>query len=172
MVGGIALGLLLLSGMARAQEAASTRVVPTNHLVLTGYGTIGFGYSTQGEHANAFTTTVNPIFLYQFQDRVLFEAEFEFELAEGVTETGLEYGQVDYIVNDNLTLVGGKMMLPFGVFAPRIHPTWINLFPTMPPIFGHEATVFGEPMAPMVADVGVMARGVAQKGKANLALNA
>jgi hypothetical protein len=60
---------------------------------------------------------VNPIFLYQFQDRVLFEAEFEFELSEGVTQTGLEYGQVDFTVNDHLIVSGGKMLVPFGIFA-------------------------------------------------------
>jgi hypothetical protein len=175
----IAVGLFLFGTNARAQEVTSApaqesapaRVIPTNNVVLTGYGTSGFNINTKGDHENTFTATVNPIFLYQFQDRVLFEAEFEFELSEGVTQTGLEYGQVDFTVNDHLVLSGGKMLVPFGVFAPRLHPTWINLFPTMPPIFGHEATVFGEPVAPILADIGVMARGVAQVGTANIAFN-
>lgn len=32
--------------------------------------------------------------LFQISDRFLFEAELEFELEEGITETGLEYAQI------------------------------------------------------------------------------
>lgn len=171
--GAATLAILALAAITPAgAQTPGQRIVPTNHAVLTGYGTIQYGYGTQGEHANAFMTRVNPIFLYQFQDRVLFESEFEFELSDGVTETGLEYGQVDFMLNDNITLVGGKMLLPFGVFGPRLHPTWINRFPTMPPIIGHETTVFGEAISPVLADIGVMVRGVMPVGRANLALSA
>ncbi len=170
MLGGLV--ALLAAAPVLAQEPPGHRIVPTNHAVLTGYGTVQYGYGTQGEHENAFMTRVNPIFLYQFQDRVLFETEFEFALAEGVTETGLEYGQVDFILNDNIVLVGGKMLLPFGVFGPRIHPTWISRFATTPPIIGHEAGPFGEPILPVLSDVGVMARGVVTAGPADLALSA
>ena len=125
-----------------AQEVGN-RVFPSNQVVITGYGTVGYGVETQGVNENAFNSSISPVFLFQFQDRVLFEAEFEFELQEGITETGLEYAQLDYIANDYLTLVGGKFLLPFGVFGERLHPTWINKFATMPPIFGHHVSSFG-----------------------------
>lgn len=167
-----ALVLTLVPGRDVRAQGGGERIVPTNHFVMSGYGTVGYQYQTQGENANAFTTTVNPILLFQFQDRVLFEAELEFELSEGVTETGLEYGQIDFIANDHLTLVGGKFLLPFGVFGERLHPTWINLFPTMPPIMGHGMSPFGETIVPILSDVGLMARGVTTAGRWNLALNA
>jgi hypothetical protein len=167
-----ALVLALVPARRGSAQSAAERIVPTNHFVLTGYGTVGYRYQTGGANDNAFTTTVNPILLFQFQDRVLFEAELEFELSEGVTETGLEYGQVDFIANDHLTLVGGKFLLPFGVFGERLHPTWINLFPTMPPIMGHGMSPFGEPIIPILSDVGLMARGVTTTGRWNIALNA
>jgi hypothetical protein len=48
----------------------------------------------------------------------------------GVWWPSSEYAQLDFIANDNPVLVGGKFLAPFGVFGPRIHPTWINEFPT------------------------------------------
>jgi hypothetical protein len=169
----LTVGLLLCAVWTTGLSAQlGERIVPTNHFLLTGYGTVGYGYLTQGENENAFTSALNPILLFQFQDRVLFEAELEFELEGGVTETGLEYAQLDVIATDNLTFVGGKFLLPFGVFGARLHPTWINKFPTAPPIYGHHVSAFGsEPLLPIVADLGIMARGVADVGRFNLGVN-
>ncbi len=169
----VAVVALMVAGPnAAAQDVTVERVVPTHHTVISGYGTVGYVYRTQGDNENEFTATINPIFLFQFQDRILFEAEFEFELEEGVTETGLEYAQLDFIAHDNVTLVGGKFLLPFGVFGERIHPTWINKFPTSPPIYGHHISEFGaEPLLPILSDLGVMARGALSPGGMNLALN-
>ncbi len=169
----VAVVALMLPGPnAAAQDVTGERVVPTHHTVISGYGTVGYLYRTQGDNENEFTASINPIFLFQFQDRILFEAEFEFELEEGITETGLEYAQLDFIAHDNLTLVGGKFLLPFGVFGERLHPTWINKFPTSPPIFGHHVAAFGaEPLIPILSDIGFMARGALTSGPANLALN-
>jgi len=168
----VAAASLLLAAHRASAQGTGERIVPTNHFVVSGYGTVGYRYQTGGANDNAFTTTVNPILLFQFQDRVLFESELEFELSEGVTETGLEYGQVDFIASDNITVVGGKFLLPFGVFGERLHPTWINLFPTMPPIMGHGMSPFGEPIIPILSDVGLMVRGVTTTGRWNIGLNA
>ncbi len=165
--------LVLLASGGAAQEEPTARVVPTNEVVITGYGTVGYAFGTQGENENAFTTSISPIFLFQFQDRVLFEAEFEFELTEGVTETGLEYAQLDLLLHDNFTLVGGKFLLPFGIFGERLHPTWINKFPTSPPLYGHHVAAFGaEPLVPIISDIGVMGRGVLSTGPVNVSATA
>ncbi len=156
-----------------AREEGSARIVPTHNFVLTGYGTVGYNYRPQGDNANEFTARFAPVFLYQFQDKILFEAELEFELEDGVTATGLEYAQVDYIANDNLVLIAGKFLLPFGVFGERIHPSWINKFPTTPPIFGHDETGFGvRPLLPIMSDVGAMARATIRPGPTAITLNA
>jgi len=146
------------------QEPQQTRIVPTNHVVLGGYGTVGYFVRTDG--TNAFTASFNPIFLYGFLDRFVFETEFEFALAEGVTETELEYAQLDWLATDFLTFVGGKFLLPFNVFGERIHPSWINKFATSPPIYGHHISEFGaEPLLPVLSDVGIMARAAATPGR-------
>jgi hypothetical protein len=166
-------GLLIVAATSvSAQQSPASRIVPTNQTVLSGYGTVGYFYGTQGDNQNSFTASINPIFLFQFQDRVLFEAEFEFELQEGVTETGLEYAQLDLLLHDNLVLVGGKFLLPFGVFGERLHPTWINKFPTAPPIYGHHVAGFGaEPLLPILSDVGFMVRAMARPSRWAIALN-
>jgi len=157
---------------AQAQPEAQTRVVPTSNTVITGYGTVGYVYRTEGDNENEFTAALNPIFLFQFQDRFLFEVEFEFELEGGVTETGLEYANIDWLVNDNLVLVGGKFLLPFGVFGERLHPTWINKFPTAPPLYGHHVSEFGAaPLLPILSDVGFMARATVRPRQFNIGLN-
>ena len=173
LVVGIPLGLATAPDLAAQENQEKdnrSRIVPTNHAVLTGYGTVGWFYRSDDE--NAFTASFNPIFLYQFLDRFLFEVEFEFELQGGVTETGLEYAQLDYVATDNLTLVGGKFLLPFNVFGERLHPTWINKFPTAPPIYGHHVADFGaEPLLPILSDVGVMARATVAPGRWLLSAN-
>lgn len=154
-----------------AQE--ESRFVPTNHTVISGYGTVGYFFGVPGANTNAFTGSVNPIFLFQFQDRWLFEAELEFEIEEGITETGLEYAQLDFILSNNMTLVGGKFLLPFGVFGDRLHPTWINKFPTAPPIYGHHVAAFGaEPLLGILSDMGVMVKGAVTPGPWHLGLSA
>ncbi len=164
--------LLIAVVLPGTAQVTQDRIIPTNAFLITGYGTAGYNVVTQASNENAFTTSLNPIFLFQFQDRVLFEAEFEFELEGGVTRTGLEYAQVDFILTDNITFVGGKFLLPFGVFGDRLHPTWINKFPTAPPIYGHHVSAFGtDPLLSILSDVGFMARGAVTPGGFNLGLN-
>jgi opacity protein-like surface antigen len=170
---GVAAAVAVAASPIRAQDGGTQRIVPTNNTVISGYGTVGYAYRTQGDNENEYTASINPIFLFQFQDRILFEAEWEFELEEGVTETGLEYAQLDWIVSDNLVLVGGKYLIPFGVFGERIHPSWINKLTTAPPIYGHHVTEFGRPpLLPVLTDVGLMARGVVRPGRFEIGLNA
>ena len=151
----------------------ATAQVATNQMLITGYGTVGYAYRTQGSAENQFTANISPIFLFQFLDQVLFEAEFEFAPTDGITETNLEYAQLDLMLNDHLILVGGKFLVPFGVFGERLHPTWINKFVTLPPIYGHRGGAFGvQPLLPILSDVGFMARAALRPGLLHLTLNA
>lgn len=170
--------LLAVPSALEAQEAepgespATERIVPTNAFLLTGYGTVGYAIRPEGDNENEFTAGFNPIMLFQFQDRILFEAEFEFELQEGITETGLEYAQLDYVATDNLTFTAGKFLVPFGIFGERLHPTWINKFPSAPPLYGHHVAQFGvEPLMPILSDIGVMGRATITPGDWQLSLN-
>ena len=119
---GCAAGLVVLAmaagNLAAQQNDALPRHLPTHEFLVAGYGTAG--WRAVGEGVNSFFGSVSPLLLFQFGERLLFEAELEFEIEDGVTRTGLEYAQVDYFLNDNLTLIAGKFLVPFGVFGERL----------------------------------------------------
>lgn len=125
--------------------------------LVAGYGTAGWRATTTGDVGNTFFGSISPVLLFQFGERFLYEGELEFEIEEGATRTGLEYAQIDFLMSDNVVIVGGKFLLPFGVFGERLHPTWINKFSTNPPIYGHGEMAAG-PLLPILADFGAMLR--------------
>jgi len=92
---------------------------------LTGYGTAAFNWQDR-TNTNTFNASVNPILLYRLSDRLLFESELELKLEDTETSADVEFAQADYLLNDYMTLVAGKFLLPFGEFIERLHPTWIN----------------------------------------------
>ncbi len=156
-----------------AQDGEGSRIIPSNAVVISGYGTVGYLYRTEKDALpSTFSASFAPIFLFQFQDRILFESELEFDVADGVTQTGLEYAQLDVIASDHVVLVGGKFLVPFGVFGERLHHTWINKFATPPPLYGHHTSEFGaEPLLPVLSDLGVMAKASIERGPWALTLN-
>lgn len=139
--------------------------IPTHEFLVVGYGTAGWQVTDNGATQNAFFGSLSPLFLYQFGDQFLYEAELEFDIEEGVTNTSLEYAQIDFFMNDYLTMVAGKFLLPFGVFGERLHPTWINKLPSKPPLYGHAGGAGPAPLLPILADFGVMLRGSWDLGK-------
>jgi hypothetical protein len=102
-----------------------------NETPLSVYGTL-FGrfewFPDQRGAGNFVFEGFEPIFLLQLNDRILLESELEFGL-EGV-EVG--YAQMDYIVNDWLTVVAGRYLAPIGFFNERLHTAWINKLPDFP----------------------------------------
>jgi len=107
----------------------------------------------------------NPIFLWQQSDRLLFEAELEMEFEGHATAVALEYADMSYILNNYAILRLGKFLLPFGTFAERLHPAWINRSPSKPLGFGHDG------VGP-AADYGIELRGAGfiGSGKVNYSL--
>ncbi len=95
----------------------------------------------------------NPIFLWQQSKRLLFEAELEIELTQDGADFGLDYADMSYFLNDYMTIRLGKFLLPFGTFAERLHPRWINRLPSNPLGFSHDGQV-----GPM-SDLGIEIRG-------------
>lgn len=151
-----------------ASEAAA-KVPPTyplpseeasakQNFLLTGYAHALYE-KTEGENGSFLLGSFNPIFLYRFGDKILFEGELEIEVeteeeGESETEVSLEYAQIDYAFNDYVTLIAGRFILPLGTFNEKIHPAWINKLPTRPlPYAGHDAGLLP------FNDIGVQARG-------------
>jgi hypothetical protein len=134
--------------LAMASQTGSTR------FLVAGFATAG--YTDRGGTNSSFSAGFNPIFLWELNDRLLFEGELELELvsteAGDETETSLDYAHASYLVNDYVTVGAGKFLTPFGIFSERLHPTWINKMPDAPLAFSHDG------LAPM-SSTGVYIRG-------------
>lgn len=108
--------------------------------MIRGYGHTGLNFmSTEGEKESSYVgSAFAPIFLFKHSDRLMFEAELEFELESNELNIVLEYADVMYVLHKNMTVRAGKFLLPFGTFTERFHPAWINRLPTRPLGFGHD----------------------------------
>lgn len=92
----------------------------------------------QGEHPGFLLADFAPIFLYRGGDNVLFEAGFDTTLANnapnspGYTTTfNLSFAQLDYVINDYMTLAVGQLLLPLGTYSQR-GAGWLNKIPDDP----------------------------------------
>lgn len=131
--------------------------------MIRGYGHTGFNFmNAEGEKESSYVgSAFAPIFLFKHSDRLMFEAELEFGLENNELEIGLEYADVMYVLNKNMTVRAGKFLLPFGTFMERFHPAWINRLPTRPLGFGHDG------IAP-ASGIGVELRGAFDLGGPSL----
>ncbi len=152
-------------------------IFPEAKIFLSGYGAVGF--KNQNGEPSTFNALFAPIFHYQHSDRLHFLIEGEFELEDDENSFSLEIGQADIFINDYLTLVGGKFIIPFNTFSERTHPSWINKMPDLPIIYGHGGHgEHGSPTAgiiPVLTDIGLQIRGgaplpIAKGSKINYSL--
>ena len=134
---------------------------------LAGFAFAGFTDSDGSD--STFSAGFVPIFLWQINDRLLFEAEVEFDLGteggEGTTKVDLGYANGSYILNDYIIVGAGKFLTPFGVFGNRLHPVWINKLPNAPLGRGHGG------IAPP-SSVGAYVRGAVPLGKMKMTYDA
>lgn len=118
----------------------------TSQFLLAGYaagtfvaGRSGYGPATplasssppRSGHSS-FAAGFNPIFLWKLSDKLLFEGELEVEPIGHDTQVRLEYAQLDYLLNDYMTVSVGKFLDPMDYFTERLHPHWINKLPDRP----------------------------------------
>jgi hypothetical protein len=112
----------------------------TSQFLVTGYAFAGFT-NRRGENSS-FNAGWAPIFLWKVSDRIFVETEPEFELTneegEGGTKISLEYADINYFLNDYMTVRGGLFLTPFGQFPERLHPAWINKLPDFPLVYQEE----------------------------------
>ncbi len=123
-----------LSELAQKSESTSkladSTKPGTTKFLIAGYGFAGF--EDRPGKSGKFNAGVNPILLWKLNDRLFFESELEFTLAADGTDVNLEYANLSYLLNDYMTVKAGKFLAPFGTFADRYHPAWINKLPDHP----------------------------------------
>ena len=144
----------------RVVETIDQRIIdfenhPSSKLFISGYGAAGYTDPDNGD--GSFGMLFVPIFHYQLSDRLHLTGEIEFDLRGDDLEIEVEYAQIDFLVNDYLTITAGKFLLPFNAFSERTHPSWINKLPSVPPIYGSHGS--GGGIIPVLSDTGVQFRG-------------
>lgn len=142
------------SQMAALRDSARLVRDGTNRFLLSGYAFTRLTSATNQTtrvKSSVVATELATILLWQLTERVLFQGEVEFEMAEEL-ETAVEYAHASYHATDFLTFGAGKFTTPFSIFNPRLHAAWINKSPTKPMAFSH-----GGPVP--ASGVGAYARG-------------
>ena len=124
---------------AQVQPVSAAAAAPpaTHNFMLVGDAEIQFR-KVDGSHAGFELTDFAPIFLYRKGDNLLFEAGFDVQLQNNATNgpgastsINLSFAQMDYLLNDYATVVGGYMLLPLGTYAER-GAGWLNKIPDDP----------------------------------------
>jgi hypothetical protein len=135
------------NAMQQAQAAAQVQpTVPlpsgpsaSHNFTMVGDAEVQYG-KVDGSHGAFGLADFAPIFLYRAGDDVLFEAGFDTTLSDnrpGSTDPGastsfdLSFAQLDYLLNDYVTVVGGYMLLPLGTYTER-SAGWLNKIPDDP----------------------------------------
>jgi hypothetical protein len=108
---------------------------------MVGDAEVQFG-QVRGQHGTFALADFAPIFLFRANNNVLFEAGFDVMLQNNVDTTGtpnggsstsvnLSFAQLDYLLNDYVTIVAGDMVLPLGTYSERA-AGWLNKIPDDP----------------------------------------
>jgi hypothetical protein len=126
--------------------AAQTQPIPrqpideatVNHNFLM-LGDAEFQYDkASGQHGSFLLADFAPIFLYRAGDNILFEAGFDTTIQNNATNSpgytttfNLSFAQMDYVMNDYMTLCVGELLLPLGTYTER-GAGWLNKIPDDP----------------------------------------
>ena len=127
-------------------EAAQTQPIPrepideatVNHNFQI-LGDAEFQYAkTEGQNGGFLLADFAPIFLYRAGDNILFEAGFDTTIQNNATNSpgytttfNLSFAQMDYVMNDYVTLAAGDLLLPLGTYSQR-GAGWLNKIPDDP----------------------------------------
>ncbi len=141
-------------------EQSTQKTTEKSHFMLRGFSQFGLDASSDNVEFNM--TSFNPVLLWRQGDRFLFESELEMEYMSNQFSLNLGYASASYIITKGLTIKLGKILIPFGEFGEKLHPSWVNRLADAPLGLGHDGG-----MLPM-ADIGVEIRGGLPLGPSKL----
>src|ERR1043165_7616670 len=168
--------LIVAKGFAQDSTSFGTKP-PTMKFLLSGDAYMGFRYTSDpNSSVKSFTFTnmgVNPVFLWKLSNRMLFEAEVEFQnrnphptgyaAGEGL-EIELEYCNIAYFINDYLIIRAGTFFSTMGVFEDWHHQRITNKMISRPLGIGNQSGLGIE----SGTDLGFNFRGVIPCGSSKL----
>ena len=146
----------LATNAEQTAEAAVSKIQPANpvmnalhNFTMVGDAEVQFGQA-KGQYGTFSLADFAPIFLFRANDNILFEAGFDVTLQNGSasgtnvvttqpythdagssTSVSLSFAQLDYLLNDYVTVVAGYMIVPLGTYSER-SAGWLNKIPDDP----------------------------------------
>ncbi len=150
--------LLATNAVEQASAVALAQATPPplarHNFTMVGDAEIQYAKTYgNGTHNGQMLADFAPIFLFQANQSILFEAGFDVTVNNGTsdgnylvngnqggtythdtgssTSVSMSFGQMDYLVNDYVTFVGGYMLLPLGTYSERT-AGWLNKIPDDP----------------------------------------
>jgi hypothetical protein len=124
-----------------------------NETPLSIYGTLALGYNApQNQNAGFFFGELSPDFFLKLNDWIFFEGEFS---AGSDGSVSLTFAQVDFLVNDWLTIVVGRFVAPIGWYNERANNPWVNKLPIDAP----DTPLLWRQVLPTLSCQGLQARG-------------
>ena len=136
--------------LAQTTDSSFSPKPGNSRYMIRGYADANF-IAGEGEISFGNARLV-PLFIYKQSDRLLFEGELELEIEDGEVKMALEYANFYYQLTPRMTVRMGKILVPFGTFFDRLHPSWINKLPTVPLGYGHDGLL-------PTSDLGIEVRG-------------
>lgn len=88
---------------------------------------------TNGQDSSFDLVDFNPLLLANYKDWFLLRAAVDFSITEnGDTDTSLDFANINWFINDFVSLSAGKFDSGIGQFVQNISPRWINKLPSVP----------------------------------------
>jgi len=136
----------LATSAGQKADAAAAQAAPVrsalHNFTMVGDAEVQYGQA-KGQNGTFSLADFAPIFLYRANDSILFEAGFDVTLQNNTdpttgninggysTSVNLSFAQLDYLVNDYVTFVGGYIIQPLGNYNERV-AGWLNKMPDNP----------------------------------------
>jgi len=122
-------------------QAPNPATTTTHNFMVVGDAEVQFGKATS-QNPTFVLADFAPIFLFRANDNILFEAGFDVMLNNNAnpdgtrapgssTSVSLSFAQLDYCLNDYITLTAGDILLPLGTYSERA-AGWLNKIPDNP----------------------------------------
>ena len=140
--------LMALAPPGRSQDAPTpqeSRNLP-GVPVVTGFMSY---QSNFGQGTSDVNPEFDPVILLPLGNKTLVSAEFDMSLdvmktngswGAAALDHDFDYLQVSHTLTNNLTVVGGRYLVPFGIYRERMHPLWIRYLQPEPISFTLNAT--------------------------------
>jgi hypothetical protein len=131
----VAILLMFLTARQSFAQAAANSENEAGYVPVLSGGA-GYVYNVNGG-VPTLEPQINPILLVPFGRHVLLESRTDFTgffqrenqtsgPYTGKVFTTVEFAQLDWLANTHAIVVGGRYLLPFGLYNERLEPIWIR----------------------------------------------